>query len=367
MIKIVVRLTAWAALLPATKGSADTSIPDLIEKVEPSVVRVEVDLARGTSMGSGFVTNGVVVTNWHVVEGALSVKVVFSDKVSHESDGLLSFDAEKDVAVLSVPDLKGKQGIPVSEDLPRKGETVIACGAPRGFSFTTSDGIVSGIRTSEEIREELDKELAGENVTWIQTTAPISEGNSGGPLVCLNGTVCGINTWYHKGGQNLNFASACTEISTVLRAASTSKVTAFNAAAKASKPALDDAEALIQRVLVAQHKSKFDEALRRAVVEYRRTKILYEKYSRDPSVSSERLLLASEAHEAARRTLEHLKNWTPKINSFLDDSSLVGWPGRWFVFQVIGPDELLVKQSRSSSDVFLLRGYDTAGMVDGPC
>ena len=81
-----------------------------------------------------------------------------------------------------------------------------AFGSPQGFSRSVSDGIVSAIRErAEVVYFGLDQ-----SVTWVQTTAPISPGNSGGPLVNMKGEVVGVNTIIYTGSekvaQNLNFA-----------------------------------------------------------------------------------------------------------------------------------------------------------------
>src|SRR4029077_7492198 len=84
------------------------------------------------------------------------------------------------------------------------GERVVAIGNPLGLETSVTDGIVSAFRTDER------------NASWIQTTAPISPGNSGGPLLRLDGTVVGVTTWNMKLGQNLNFAATSNEVSTLL-------------------------------------------------------------------------------------------------------------------------------------------------------
>ena len=84
---------------------------------------------------------------------------------------------EKDVAILRLSDIKTtRKPLLLATDLPKKGETTIAFGAPLGLSFTASDGIVSAVRRHEEL-EEVTNGL-DLNVTWIQTTSPISPGNS---------------------------------------------------------------------------------------------------------------------------------------------------------------------------------------------
>ena len=104
----------------------------------------------------------------------------------------------------------------LANSLPAKGERVFAFGSPMGLSGSVSDGIVACICPGAEVSETLLK-LTHRDVyrkslgydldaQWIQTTAPISPGNSGGPLVNGRGEVVGINTWVCAAGQNLNFS-----------------------------------------------------------------------------------------------------------------------------------------------------------------
>ncbi|NQT12365.1 MAG: trypsin-like peptidase domain-containing protein, partial [Planctomycetes bacterium] len=177
-------------------------------------------LEDGRAIGSGFVVDrqGAVVTNYHVIEGAKSAQVVFADKRTAPVMGYLAIEPDRDLALIriNVP-AGGLTPLPIAADLPRKGEGVAAFGAPKGFSFTASEGIVSAVRTGEEIRETLASSAGfdlyarlgfGLDAVWIQTSAPISDGNSGGPLLNMRGQVIGVNTWGHSGGQNLNFAGA---------------------------------------------------------------------------------------------------------------------------------------------------------------
>lgn len=186
------------------------TVADVIESVEPSVVRVDVVTRSGNAFGSGFVvqSDGVVVTNFHVVEDALRAKVSFRNGETASVDGTLYIDSDRDIAILKVTVAGKVPSLGFAHSTPRKGEPVIAFGAPQGLSFSATDGIVSAIRTGDEL-SDLGKVALG---TWIQTTAPISPGNSGGPLVNLDGDVVGANTSALIVGQNLNFAISANDI-----------------------------------------------------------------------------------------------------------------------------------------------------------
>lgn len=216
---------------PAVPSLADpkgqrTSTTELVEQVEPSVIIVD----TGDGLGSGFVYDqqGTIITNYHVIEGAKQAEIKFADKTSAPVTGFLAISPGKDLAILRF-NLGGRRLKPlaVAPSRPSKGESVLAFGAPRGLGSTVSDGIVSAVREGTELRdtfksmtkvdiyvEHLHYDL---DAVWIQTTAPISGGNSGGPLVNLRGEVVGLNTWNRTDGQNLNFAISAEHIKKMMQ------------------------------------------------------------------------------------------------------------------------------------------------------
>ncbi len=197
------------------------SYPDLVEQTDRSVVRINVKSPRGDSIGSGFVVSdtGVVITNYHVIEGGQTVKVEFKDGRECDVTGFKLFDHERDIAIIQL-DPAGKPFIPVqlAQGLPRKGEEVAAFGAPLGLSFTASKGTVSSVRDGRELQ------MKG---NYLQTDTPISPGNSGGPLVSMTGEVVGMNSFQLASGQNLNFAVSAVDIREVLAASENKSVQAI--------------------------------------------------------------------------------------------------------------------------------------------
>lgn len=187
-------------------------LPELIQRVEPAVVRINVVSSHGASTGSGFVvsTDGTVVTNYHVMTDALRAEIEFENGTTGKVLGYRHLAPESDIAILKI-DVSSDRltPVPLSTQLPLKGESVATFGAPLGLSFTTSEGTISAIRKETEIGSELGLKVRG---TWLQTTAPISPGNSGGPLVDKFGKVVGMNTLQSSVGQNLNFAVSSLEI-----------------------------------------------------------------------------------------------------------------------------------------------------------
>jgi S1-C subfamily serine protease len=179
------------------------------EAIAPSVVRViglmdEKDNGEDTaemnaekkamdrSLGTGVVIldNGTILTNLHVVYGARRVKVRFHN--GHESEAqLINIQPENDLAVLkaqSLPDDLEAATMRSTSDL-RPGDQVVAVGHPFGIGPSTSAGVVSGLR--REFRDPEGKKML---TNLIQFDAAANPGNSGGPLVTMDGHVVGIVT-----------------------------------------------------------------------------------------------------------------------------------------------------------------------------
>ncbi len=169
---------------------AELSIPEIVEKVTPSVVGVSSTLSKGKATGSGIIMtdDGYIVTNAHVVEGAENVTVLLDSKNEYDAE-IVGSDAQTDIAVLKIS--ADEKITPAefgnSDDLV-VGETAVAIGNPLGFEFysTVTSGIISG----------LDRELTIEDklLRLIQTDAAINGGNSGGALVNSFGQVIGISS-----------------------------------------------------------------------------------------------------------------------------------------------------------------------------
>lgn len=187
-------------------------LPELIQLVEPSVVRINVRTKDGGSTGSGYLVSedGTVVTNYHVMQGAKEADVQFSDGSTAKVLGLKHSKAKFDIAIIQIDvSEKKRPAIQLADRIPLKGTSSVAFGAPLGLSFTASEGIVSAIRPSKELAEEMGIDVEG---TWMQTTCPISPGNSGGPLTDRQGRVIGMNTMQLRIGQNLNFAISVVDV-----------------------------------------------------------------------------------------------------------------------------------------------------------
>ena len=208
---------------PTVSAARRTPIVVVAHNVLPSVVNIQTEATiqrrsvdpffdpfgmfgprsyTAQSLGSGFVwsSDGVIVTNNHVVEGASRITVNFNDGTQVAAK-LIGVDPDSDVAVLRV-DAKNLTAAPIglSSDL-MIGESVVAVGNPFGLSGTVTTGVVSALGRSVPSQEE------GRTFTdFIQTDASINPGNSGGPLLNIEGKVIGINVAIYQNAQGIGFA-----------------------------------------------------------------------------------------------------------------------------------------------------------------
>ena len=229
--------TAQPISIPDLRG-APISFADLIEKVSPAVVSVNVireqevrgmpnvemfmERFRGgpdfdefffsptprdrsdrepqtremRSLGSGFFISedGYIVTNNHVVDGATEIQIVLEDGTSYDAT-LVGADAQTDLAVLHIDSDEPFPYVEFAQEVNlRKGDWVVALGNPFGFGGTATAGIVSAF----------GRDQISENpyTDFMQIDASINKGNSGGPTFDLNGNVVGVNTviWSPTGG-----------------------------------------------------------------------------------------------------------------------------------------------------------------------
>jgi S1-C subfamily serine protease len=184
-------------------------IVSLSNRIKPAVVHVDVTARRGEerrrSMGSGLIisADGTIVTNQHVIDHAEKIQVVLDDKSKYDAT-VLRQDRQTDLALLKIT---ASRPLPFAKladsDKVEVGQWVIAVGNPFGFDRTVSFGIVSG-----KGRYIPDSENGVRLVNdFLQTDALIDPGNSGGPLVNLEGEVIGINSAGMGRGQGFTIPS----------------------------------------------------------------------------------------------------------------------------------------------------------------
>jgi S1-C subfamily serine protease/lipoprotein NlpI len=197
----------------------------LFAKASPAVLTIRTRNAASEelSLGSGFFIrpDGTLITNFHVLVGAASTDIVLSDGRRCFANTALGIDRDSDLAVLKVsariaPDaaqdeVLGRRFVvphlllAPAEVAPPVGAHVYAIGNPQGLTNTISEGLVSGVRSDRR----------GE-VLAIQTSAAISPGSSGGPLLNAEGQVIGVTAFSFAEGQNLNFAIPAAKVNELL-------------------------------------------------------------------------------------------------------------------------------------------------------
>ena len=152
------------------------------------------------SLGTCFVytADGRIITNYHVIENSYSAKVTLGGQ-NYTVNYVLAYDKDIDIAVLKI-NASNLQPAVICDSSHKVGEVVYAFGNSQGLTSTFSDGMIT----------YSNREIDG--VAYVQHDAPISSGNSGGPLINKYGEVIGINTWTLLDSQNLNFAIHVSEL-----------------------------------------------------------------------------------------------------------------------------------------------------------
>ncbi len=201
-----------AVNVPRPIAATLPSVAEVVEAVRPAVVNITTRVETGsflfrrfgaTGNGTGAIihADGYIVTNFHVINGATRI-VVTTDDGRHFDASVVGTDAVTDLAVLKIDGDGPFPALPFAPpDSVRVGDWAIAIGnalgLPGGPSVTL--GVVGAIDRSLTTQQQSLTDL-------IQTDAAINEGNSGGPLVDLNGEVIGINTAVVRGAQGMGFS-----------------------------------------------------------------------------------------------------------------------------------------------------------------
>ena len=205
-------------------SSTGGSLSDVASAVTPSVVVVTTEqivtdnyfwggqqVLSGAGSGVILTTDGYIVTNNHVVEGAQQVTVTLADDSTYTAT-VVGTDAESDIALLKIEATGLTPAVLGDSDNVQVGEVVIAVGNPMGtLGGTVTDGIVSALNR--------DISVEGNEMTLMQTSAAISPGNSGGGLFNTNGELIGIvNAKYSdEDAEGLGFAIPVNTMKTVVQ------------------------------------------------------------------------------------------------------------------------------------------------------
>ena len=194
----LLKLCFIVAFLACVFSSCTKSLNQIIEDVEPATFIVYTYDEYGTPSGSGsgfFIEpNGVGVTNWHVLDKSIKAVIKTPAGKQYEIDSILCASSKKDILVFRVKNKDNDlfKTVHFSKNNPEKGSPVYNIGAPMGMESSVSEGIVASYR--EDSHGEI-----------VQTTAPISPGSSGSPILTDRGQVFAIATFKRRGGENMNF------------------------------------------------------------------------------------------------------------------------------------------------------------------
>lgn len=216
-------------------STTNTDVSAVAAKVLPSVVQVNVTTRQGEAIGSGVIltSDGKILTNAHVVSGSVgAATITLSDGTKYQAD-VLGSDTKVDIAVLQAQGASGLTAAALGDSSKLQvGEQVVAIGSPGGLQNTVTSGIVSALnRQLSDISggeqgtpfgQTANRTSAGPSYTAIQTDASINQGNSGGPLVDMNGQVIGINSALYSpsstsaGSVGIGFAIPINDAKTII-------------------------------------------------------------------------------------------------------------------------------------------------------
>ncbi len=189
----------------------ETSVRENVEKTGPSVVLI----STPTGLGSGFIVSkeGHVITNSHVIQGEQDIAVTLFEKKERGFEKrkvkkvkIVAVNPYMDLALLKLEEDKEFPFVYLGDSyILKRGETVYAIGNPQGFERSVTQGIVS------------TRNRYWGGLTFIQTTAALNPGNSGGPLFNLKGEVIGVNAWIYRGTEGMNFSIPVSRLKSFLK------------------------------------------------------------------------------------------------------------------------------------------------------
>lgn len=218
---------------PSNDGNSlnftEGSIADIANKVSPSVVSIVTEVrttsffgttSTSTAAGTGMIvtSDGYVLTNKHVIDGARSIQIILDDGTTYDDVTVVGTDPLSDVAFLKITDVRDLPTVTLGDSKTvTAGQPVIAIGNALGqFQNTITYGIISGVGRS--ITASNGDSTSAENLTdMIQTDAAINAGNSGGPLVNAAGEVIGINTATSNNADGIGFAIPISSVKGMLQ------------------------------------------------------------------------------------------------------------------------------------------------------
>lgn len=205
------------------------------EKVKPSVVLIQVATETASGSGTGFflTENGLIATNYHVVEDAVQILVTLYSGEEHDAT-LVGYRAEDDLAIIKIAGIGYPPAAIGNSDVLMAGDVAIAVGNPGGVDggWTTTQGIISAT----------DRTISVEELTYfsemkmLQTDAQVNPGNSGGPLCNDAGEVIGVITRKMTDFEGMGYAIPINEAMLTLRAIMENKLDGFVSSVSKSRP-----------------------------------------------------------------------------------------------------------------------------------
>jgi len=200
----ILRLGAWLAFVAGAPESPAALTPEaLYQKVLPSVMTLEVENKNGEKfVGSAVLAlaDDTALTAWHVVADAHSVWAVFADGQRVKVTGCIDHDSVRDLVLLKLEKRLPHRQAAICRELQPVAARAYVIGAPKGYEFSISDGLISQVRSVNGLLQ-------------YQLSCPVSPGNSGSPVLNRRGEVIGLASWTKEDAQNVNFAIPALEFS----------------------------------------------------------------------------------------------------------------------------------------------------------
>lgn len=186
---------------PAARTAAE-----LASAIRPSLVKITQIGREGTDgIGSGFVVSedGLIATNLHVIGEARRLQIEMHDGKTHDVSVVQASDSHHDLALLKI-DARGLKPLPLGDSSTvQQGDPIVAMGAPEGLAFSIVQGVLSATRDVD-------------GTEMLQVAVPIEKGNSGGPLLDMQGRVLGLLTLKSLKTDNLGFAMPVNELKNLI-------------------------------------------------------------------------------------------------------------------------------------------------------
>ncbi|MCH8318711.1 MAG: trypsin-like peptidase domain-containing protein, partial [Bacteroidetes bacterium] len=215
-MKKLLKIVFWSAVAGhlyyfcETAKAQKSDAEKIYKKVTGSVLTLYTHdaLCNNIGQGSGVVIDkkGLVITNFHLIQGGQHIIVKHEDSIIYDVV-ILGFDLQKDMMLLKIPEKTFRAVTMANSDKVQVGEKVFSVGSPKGYQNTITEGIVSGIRKS--FVETRHASSLQNSMSYIQVSCPLSPGSSGGAIVNAKGELIGISTYVSvsaTNAQNLNFA-----------------------------------------------------------------------------------------------------------------------------------------------------------------